>query len=94
MKWAGHVARRREGRGIYRILDERPEGKRPVERPRRRWEVNIMMDLREIGIDKANWIQVAQDGVQWRALVNMVMNHRVPQERILFGKLSEIHLFK
>jgi hypothetical protein len=52
--------------------------KRPVGRPRRRWEDNIKMDLREIGIDRANWFRLAQDRVQWRAFVNMVMNLRVP----------------
>jgi hypothetical protein len=68
MRWAGHVARMREVSGAYRILVGRPEGKRPLERPRRRWEDNIKMDLREIGIDGANWIRLAQDRVQWRAL--------------------------
>jgi hypothetical protein len=67
-----------EGRGVYRVLVGRPEGKRPLERHRRRWEDNIKMDLREIGIDGANWIQLAQDRVQWRACVNTVMNLRVP----------------
>jgi hypothetical protein len=67
-----------EGRSVYRVLVGRPEGKRPLERPRRRWEDNIKMNLREIGIDAANWIQLAQDRVQWRAFVNTVMNLRVP----------------
>jgi hypothetical protein len=66
-----------EGRGVYRVLVERPEGKRPLGRPRRRWEDNIKRDLREIGIDGANWIQLDKDRVQWRAFVNMVMNFRV-----------------
>jgi hypothetical protein len=78
MRWAGHVARMGEGRGVYRILIGRPEGKRPLGRSRRRWEDNIEMDLREIGIDGAIWIQLAQDRVQWRACVNTVMNLRVP----------------
>jgi hypothetical protein len=77
MGWTGHVARMGEGRGVYRVLVGRPEGKRPLGRPRRRWEDNIKLDLREIGIDGANWIQVAQDRVQWRAFVNTVMNLRV-----------------
>jgi hypothetical protein len=77
MRWVGHVARMGEGRGVYRILVGGPEGKRPLGRPRRRWEDNIKMDLREIGIDVANWIQLAQDRVQWRACVNTVMNLRV-----------------
>jgi hypothetical protein len=67
-----------EGRGVYRILLGRFEGKRPLERPRCRWEDNIKLDLREIGIDVANWIWLAQDRIQWRAFVNTVMNLRVP----------------
>jgi hypothetical protein len=78
LRWAGHVARMVEGRGVYRDLVGRPEGKRPLGRPRRRWEDNIKMDLREIGIDGANWIQLAQDRVQWRVFLNTVMNLRVP----------------
>jgi hypothetical protein len=78
MRWAGHVARMGEGRSGCRILIGRPEGKRPLERPRRRWEDNIKLDLREIGIDVANWIQLAQDRVQWQAFVNTLMNLRVP----------------
>jgi hypothetical protein len=78
MKWAGHVARMGEGRGVYRILVGRPEGKRPLGIPRRRWEDNIKMDLMEMGIDVAYWIQVAQDRVQWRAYVYTIMNLRVP----------------
>jgi hypothetical protein len=64
--------------GVYRVLIGRPEGKRPLARPRRRWEDNIKIYLREIGINGANWIQLAQDRVQWRAFVNTVMNLRVP----------------
>jgi hypothetical protein len=67
-----------EGRGVYRVLVGRPEGKIPLERPRRRWEDNIKMDLREIGIDGANWIQLDQDRVQWWEYVNTVMNLRDP----------------
>jgi hypothetical protein len=66
MRWAGHVARMGEGRDAYRVLVGRPEGKRPLGRPRRRWEGNIQMDRREIGIDGTNWIQLAQDRVRWR----------------------------
>jgi hypothetical protein len=77
MRWAGHVARMGEGRGVYRVLFGRPEGKRPMGRPRSRWEDKISLDLREIGIDGANWIQLAQDRVHWRAFVNTVMNIRV-----------------
>jgi transposase len=67
-----------EGRGVYRVLVERPEGKRPLGRPRHRWEDNVKMVLEETGFDGANWIQLAQDRVQWRACVNTVMNLRVP----------------
>jgi hypothetical protein len=78
VRWAEHVARMVEGRGVYRILVESPKGKRPLRRPRRRWEDNINLDLKEVGIDGANWIQLAQDMVQWRAFVSTVMNLRVP----------------
>jgi hypothetical protein len=78
MRWAGHVARMGEGRGVYRVLVGRPEGKRPLGRPRRRWEDNIKMGLREIGIDGANWIHLFQDRIQWRAFVSTVMNLLVP----------------
>jgi hypothetical protein len=78
MRSVGHVACMGEGRGVYRIFVGRPEGKRPLGRPRHKWEDNIKMDLREIGIDGANLIQLAQDVVQWRACVNTVMNLRVP----------------
>jgi hypothetical protein len=77
MRWAGHVARNGKGRGVYRVLVGRSEGKRPLGRPRRKWEDNIKMELRETEIDGANWIQLAQDRVQWRACVNTVMNLRV-----------------
>jgi hypothetical protein len=78
MRWAGHVARMGEGRSVYRVLVRRPEGKRPLGRPRRRWEDNIKMDLKETRIDGANWIQLARDTVRWLAFVNTVMNLRVP----------------
>jgi len=66
------------GRHVYKVLVWRPERKRPLGRPRRRWDGNIKMDLREIGIDGVNWIQLAQDRIQWRACVNTVMNLRGP----------------
>jgi hypothetical protein len=78
MRWVGHVARMGEGRGVYRVLVGKSEGKRPLGRPRRRWEDNIKLGLREIVIDGANWTQLAQDRVQWRAFVKTVMNVRVP----------------
>jgi hypothetical protein len=65
MRWARHVVCIGEGRGVYRVLVGRPEGKRPLGRPRRRWKDNIKIDLREIGIDEANWIRLAQDTVCW-----------------------------
>jgi hypothetical protein len=74
MRWAGHVARMGETRNAYRILVGKPEEKRPLERPRRRWMDNIKMDLGEIGCDGRDWIELAQDRDQWRALVNTVMN--------------------
>jgi hypothetical protein len=67
-----------EGRGVYRVLVERPKGQRPLERPRRRWEDNIKMDFREIGIDGATWIRLAQERVQWQTFVRKVMNIPVP----------------
>jgi hypothetical protein len=76
MRWARHVAQIGEKRNANRILVGKPEGKRPVGRPRRRWEDNIRMYLREIG--GMDWIDLAQDRDQWRALVNAVMNFRVP----------------
>jgi len=72
------VARMEERRGVCRVLIGRLEGKRPVGRPRRRWEDNIQMDLREIGIGWTNWIRLAQDRIQWWALVDTVMNLQVP----------------
>jgi hypothetical protein len=78
MRWAGHVACMGEGRGVYSVLVGKPEGKRPLGRPRRRWEENIKLDLREIGIDGANWIRLTQDMVQWRDFVSTVMNLRIP----------------
>jgi hypothetical protein len=78
MRWAGHVARMGETRNAYRILVGKPEGKRPLGIPRRRWVDNIKMDLREIGWDGVDWNELAQDRDQWRALVNTVMNPRVP----------------
>jgi hypothetical protein len=66
-----------EGRGVYRIMVGRPEGKRPLGRPRRRWEDNIKMDLQEVGQGCGDWMEVVQDMDRWRALVNTVMNFRV-----------------
>jgi hypothetical protein len=77
MKWAGHVARLGEKRNVYRLLVGKPEGKRPLGRPRRKWIDNIMVDLFEIGLNVVDWMGLAQDRYRWRALVNSVMNLRV-----------------
>jgi hypothetical protein len=77
MRWAGHVALMGHGRGAYRVLVERPEGRRSLGRPRRRWEDNIKMDLQEVEWDGVAWIDMAQDRDRWRTLVNAVMNLRV-----------------
>ena len=74
MRWAGHVARMEEGRGVHKVLLGKPEGKRP----RRRWENNIKMDLEEVGRGCGDWMESAQDRDRWRALVSTVMNFRVP----------------
>ena len=76
MKCAGHVARMGEGRGVHRVLVGKPEGKRPLERPRRIWEDNIKMDFQEVG-GGGDLMELAQDRDRWRALVNTVMNYRV-----------------
>jgi hypothetical protein len=78
MRWAGHVAGTGVKTNAYRILVEKPEGKRSLGRPRRRWVDTIEMDLREIGWGGMDWIDLAQDRDKWRALVNSVMNLRVP----------------
>ncbi|KAJ4441454.1 hypothetical protein ANN_11309 [Periplaneta americana] len=78
LRWAGHVARMDESRNAYRVLVGRPEGKRPLGRPRRRWEDNIKMDLREVGYDDRDWLNLAQDRDRWRAYVRAAMNLRVP----------------
>ena len=81
MRWAGHVARMGEGRGMHRVLVGKPEGKRPLGRPRRRWEDNIKRDLQEVGGGCEDWMELAQDRDRWRALVSTVMNLRVPKMR-------------
>jgi hypothetical protein len=77
LRWAGHVARMGERRSAYRALVGKPVGRR-LERPRRRWEDNIKMDLREVGCGSADWFDLAQDRDRWRAVVHTVMNLRVP----------------
>ena len=78
MRWARHVARMGEERGVYMILVGKPEGRRPVGRSRRRWVENIRMDLQEVGCGYMDWIGLAQDRDRWRTLVSAVMNLRVP----------------
>ena len=78
MRWVGHVAHMGEERGVYSVLVGKPEGKRPLWRPRRRWVDNIRMDLHEVGCGYMNWIGLAQDRDRWRTLVSAVMNLGVP----------------
>jgi len=78
MKWAGHVVRMGEDRGVHRVLVGKPERKRSLGRPRRRWEDNIKMDLEEVGGGRVDWMELAQDRDGWRALVDTVRNFRVP----------------
>jgi hypothetical protein len=77
MRWAGHVARMGEERNVFKVLVGKPEGKRPLGRPRRRWENGIRMDLRVTGLGCVDWIRLAQDRDRWRAVVSSVMNLRV-----------------
>ena len=78
LRWAGHVARMKEGRSAFKTLTGKSTGKRPLGRPRRRWEDNIRMDVEEIGINAGIWVDSAQDRDYWRALVNAALNLRVP----------------
>jgi hypothetical protein len=78
LRWAGHVARMREGRGVYSVLVGKPEGKIPLGRPRRRWEDNVRIDLQEVECGCGEWIGLTQDRDRWRALVSAVRNLRVP----------------
>ena len=78
MRWANHVSRMGESRGVYRDLVGKPVGKRPLGRPRRRWEYNIKIDLQEVVCGVMDWIALAQDRDRWRTLVNAVMYLRVP----------------
>ena len=78
MRWAGDVARMGEGRAVHKVLVGKPEGKRTLGRPRRRWEDNTKMDLQEMGRGCGDWMELAQDRDRWQALVSTVMNLRVP----------------
>jgi len=78
LRWAGHVARMGEERGVYRVLVGKLEGRRPLGRPRRRWLDNIRMDLQEVGCGYMDWIGLTQDRDRWQTLVSAVMHLRVP----------------
>ena len=77
VSWACHVARMEEKRGVYRVLMGKPEGKRPLGLPRRRWEDNFKMNIQEVGCGRMDWIELAENRDRWRVLVNAVMNLRV-----------------
>jgi len=78
IRWAGHVEHMGERRDVYRVMVGKPEGKRPLGRPRHRWEDNIKMDLQAVGCEGMGWMELAEDRDRWRALVNAIMNLRVP----------------
>jgi hypothetical protein len=78
MRWTGHVARMGENRVVHSVLVGKPEGKKPLGRPRRRWENNIKMNLQKVGGGRGDWMELAQDRDRWRALVGTVRNFRVP----------------
>ena len=78
MRWTGHVARMEEGRGVHKVSVGKPDGKRPLGRPRRRWEDNFNMDLEEVERGCGDWMELAQDRDRWRAFVSTVMNFEVP----------------
>jgi hypothetical protein len=77
MRWAEHVAWMGEEKGMYRVLVGKPEGQRPLERPRHRWDDNIKMELQEVGCGVMDWIELAQGTYRWHAIVNVIMNLRV-----------------
>jgi len=78
MRWAGHVGRMGERRGVYRVLVRKSEGKTPIGRPRHRWEDNIKTDLQEVGCGGMDWIDLAQDRDRWREFVDEIISLRVP----------------
>ena len=78
MRWAGYVTHMGKRSGVYRVLVGKPERKRPLGKPRRRWEDNIKMDIQEVEGENMDWIELVQDRDRWRALVNAVINLRVP----------------
>ena len=78
VRWPGQLARIGEDRGVHRVLVGKPEGKKPLGKPRRRWEDNIKMELQEVGVDRGDWMELAQDSDGGRALVGTVRNFWVP----------------
>ena len=78
LRWAGHLARMEQSRNVYKVLVGKPEGKRHLGKSRLRWEDNIKIDLREVGCDAGNWIDLVKDRNQWRTYVRAIMNLRVP----------------
>ena len=78
MRWVGHVACMGEDNGVHRVLVGKPEGKRPLGRPRSRWEDNMKMDLQEVGGGRGDWMELGQDRDRWRALVGTARDFRVP----------------
>jgi hypothetical protein len=78
MRWAGNVARMGEDRGVHRVLVGKPEGNKPLARPRRRWEDNIKMDLQEVGGGRGDWMELAQDRERWPAFLGTMRDFRVP----------------
>jgi hypothetical protein len=78
MRWAEYVMKMEDGRGVYGVLVGKPEGNRPLRRPRRGWDDNIKLDLQEVGYGGMDWIELAQDRDRWRSLVNTVINLQFP----------------
>jgi hypothetical protein len=95
MRWAGHVERMGEERKVYKVLMGKPEGKRPLGRPRCKWEYRIRMDLREIVLGDVDWIRLAQDRNRWRAVVSTVMNLRIlaPRSYKRIERANVLHNF-
>ena len=85
MMWAGHVARIVERRGVYKILVGKPEGKRQLGRPRRKWDDNIKMDIQDVRCEGMDWVDVAQDRDRWRSVVNVAMKCSVSQYRPIYS---------
>jgi len=91
MRWAGHVARMEKERGAFGVLVRKPEGKRPLGRPRRRWVDNIRIDLQEVGYGSVDWIGFSQDRDRWRTLVSAVMNFLTSFKSASFSRRTLHH---